>query len=232
MSIIVKTTICRALAYFDFALETGEQEPIEAALELLTTAVRPADNAGNVPLWWISNLCRHLVDDLWRPALHQNLPPEPPAGTDETYPDLRRLFIASLCARKTSEVELWPSQREAARRSTDVTDDLIVALPTSATRQRLPELALRMAFGARAADVVWLTIRRSFVMVAAGLVLGVADALVATRAMTSMLYGVTPNDPVTFAVVAALLSLTGIIASWLPARHAARIDPAATLRAE
>ncbi|WP_422026119.1 DEAD/DEAH box helicase [Pyruvatibacter mobilis] len=144
LSTILNTTICRALAYFDFALETGETEPIETARALLDAAVSLADNAGNVPLWWISNLCRHLIDDLWQHSLHENLPTEPPEGTEERYPDLRRLFISSLYARKTSEVELWPSQREAARRSTDVTDDLVVALPTSAGKTRVAEIAALM----------------------------------------------------------------------------------------
>lgn len=144
LSTILNTTICRALAYFDFALETGEPEPIESARELLGTAVTVADNAGNVPLWWISNLCRHLIDDLWQHSLHQNLPIEPPEGTEEKYPDLRRLFISSLYARKTSELELWPSQREAAKRSTDVTDDLVVALPTSAGKTRVAEITALM----------------------------------------------------------------------------------------
>lgn len=144
LSTILNTTICRALAYFDFALETGEEEPIDSARDLLATAVSLAGNAGNVPLWWISNLCRHLIDDLWQHSLHRNLPTEPPAGTEEKYPDLRRLFIGSLYARKTSEVELWPSQREAARRSTDVTDDLVVALPTSAGKTRVAEIAALM----------------------------------------------------------------------------------------
>ena len=144
LSTILNTTICRALAFFDFALETGEPEPIESARTLLATAVRLADNAENVPLWWISNLCRHLIDDLWQHSLHQTLPTEPPEGTEEKYPDLRRLFISSLYARKTSEVELWPSQREAARRSTDVTDDLVVALPTSAGKTRVAEIAALM----------------------------------------------------------------------------------------
>ena len=144
LSTILNTTICRALAHFDFALETGEPEPIESARELLDTAVSLADNAENVPLWWISNLCRHLIDDLWQHSLHQNLPTEPPEGTEEIYPDLRRLFISSLYARKTSEVELWPSQREAAQRSTDVTDDLVVALPTSAGKTRVAEIAALM----------------------------------------------------------------------------------------
>lgn len=144
LSAILNTTICRALAHFDFALETGEPEPIETARALLATAVRLADNAENVPLWWISNLCRHLIDDLWQHSLHQNLPTEPPEGTEEKYADLRRLFISSLYARKTSEVELWPSQREAAQRSTDVTDDLVVALPTSAGKTRVAEIAALM----------------------------------------------------------------------------------------
>ncbi|MCV2219115.1 DEAD/DEAH box helicase [Thauera sp. Sel9] len=144
LSTILNTTICRALAHFDFALETGESEPIETARALLATAVSLADNAENVPLWWISNICRHLIDDLWQHSLHQNLPTEPPGGTEEKYPDLRRLFISSLYARKTSEVELWPSQREAALRSTDVTDDLVVALPTSAGKTRVAEIAALM----------------------------------------------------------------------------------------
>ncbi|MBO9467233.1 DEAD/DEAH box helicase [Tropicibacter sp. R15_0] len=144
LSTILNTTICRALAFFDFALETGETEPIDTARALLDAAVSLAGNAENVPLWWISSLCRHLIDDLWQHSLHENLPTEPPDGTEEKYPDLRRLFISSLYARKTSEVELWPSQREAARRSTDVADDLVVALPTSAGKTRVAEIAALM----------------------------------------------------------------------------------------
>lgn len=145
LSTILNTTICRALAFFDFALETGENEPIALARELLDTAVSLANNAANVPLWWISKLCAHLIDDLWQHSLHENLPSEPPSGAEEKYPNLRRLFISSLYARKTSEVELWPSQREAARRSTDVTDDLVVSLPTSAGKTRVAEIATLMA---------------------------------------------------------------------------------------
>lgn len=151
LSTILNTTICRALAFFDFALETGEEGPIESARTLLATAVRVADNAENVPLWWISSLCRHLIDDLWEHSLHQSLPSESPPGTQEKYPDLRRLFISSLYARKTSEVELWPSQREAAQRSTDLADDLVVALPTSAGKTRVAEIAALMTLSSTSA---------------------------------------------------------------------------------
>lgn len=145
VALVLNTTICRALAFFDFALQTGDPEPMAAAQQLLATAVRLADSAENVPLWWLTNLCRHLVDDLWAHALHGNLPLEPPEGAlPERYAEMRRLFIASLYARKTAEIELWPSQREAARRSTDLTDDLVVALPTSAGKTRIAEITALM----------------------------------------------------------------------------------------
>ena len=117
---------------------------VDTARELLTTAISLADNAENVPLWWISKLCRNLIDDLWAHSLHETLPLSPPEGAADQYPDLRRLFIGSLCARKNAEIELWPSQREAASRSADLTDDLVVALPTSAGKTRVAEIAALM----------------------------------------------------------------------------------------
>ena len=145
VAIVLNTTICRALAFFDFALQTGDTEPMETARELLATGIRLADNAENVPLWWITSLCRHLIDDLWAHSLHENLPVVPPEGAAaEKYANMRQLFVGSLYARKNAEVELWPSQREAARRSTDLTDDLVVALPTSAGKTRVAEIAALM----------------------------------------------------------------------------------------
>ncbi|MBI6667161.1 DEAD/DEAH box helicase [Pseudomonas syringae] len=144
LAIVLNSTICRALAYFDFALETGEGEPMDKARSMLETAVRLADNAGNIPLWWTCSLCNHLIDDLWKHSLHNTIPSELPGAPEESFLDLRQMFISSLYARKTSEVELWPSQREAALRSTDVTDDLVVALPTSAGKTRVAEIAALM----------------------------------------------------------------------------------------
>ncbi|HUG41500.1 MAG TPA: ABC transporter permease [Longimicrobiales bacterium] len=108
----------------------------------------------------------------------------------------------------------------------------VYGITSQAARQRLPELGLRMALGARASDIVRLTLGRSFALVATGLAIGIAAALLATRAMGGMLYGVAPHDPVTFALLAGLLAAAGVAASWLPARRAAGVDPARTLRAE
>jgi putative ABC transport system permease protein len=108
----------------------------------------------------------------------------------------------------------------------------VYGVTAQAARQRLPELGLRKALGAHDRDIVWLTLRRGLALVAMGVALGVSVALVATRALAGMLYGVTANDPATFAVVAVFLTTAGLAASWLPARRAARVDPADTLRAE
>ena len=92
-------------------------------------------------LWWVIRLTRGLLDDLWDQSLHMVLPSRPPEGALKAYADLRTVFIASLFARKVAEVELWPSQVDAARRAADPADDLVVALPTSAGKTRIAELA-------------------------------------------------------------------------------------------
>ncbi|WP_309646189.1 DEAD/DEAH box helicase [Phenylobacterium sp.] len=144
IAIILNTTVCRALAFFDFALQTGEEALLETTRGLLADATKLADEAASVPLWWIVRLCGSMIDDLWDHSLHETLPLNPPQGGEERYQELRRLFIASLYARKSAELELWPSQREAAKRSTDVSDDLVVALPTSAGKTRIAEITALM----------------------------------------------------------------------------------------
>jgi hypothetical protein len=141
---ILNSTVCRALAYYDFALQTGEAALVTEAITLLDAGLALASNAGVVPAWWLLRLCRNLIEDLWAHSLHVNLPHDAPPGGEENYPDLRRLFLGSLYARKNAEVELWPSQREAARRSSDLSDDLVVALPTSAGKTRVAEIATLM----------------------------------------------------------------------------------------
>lgn len=141
---ILNSTMCRALAFFDFALQTGHEGQIARAVEILDDGLKLAADAGVVPAWWLLRLCRALIQDLWAHSLHENLPRDPPPGGDQTYSGLRSLFLASLYSRRSAEVELWPSQREAARRSTDLADDLVVALPTSAGKTRVAEIAALM----------------------------------------------------------------------------------------
>ena len=108
----------------------------------------------------------------------------------------------------------------------------VYGVTAQAARRRLPEFGLRMALGARGRDIHALTLRRGLSLVLVGLVLGMAAALVTSRAMAGLLYGIAANDPATFLTVTALMLAAGLAASWLPARRAARLDPAATLRTE
>jgi putative ABC transport system permease protein len=99
-------------------------------------------------------------------------------------------------------------------------------------RRRTREMGIRIALGARGRDVRWLVMRHGLRLTVVGLALGAAVALVATRAMRGLLFQVPPADPLTFAVVAAVLAATAGVASWLPALRASRADPSITLRAE
>lgn len=149
IAIILNTTICRALAYFDFALQTGEPSLLRVAESLLKKGVKLAEDAGVVSLWWIARLCHNMIGDLWEHSLHVNLPSKPPEGSEENYAVLRWLFLTSLYGRKNAEIELWPSQLEAAHRSSDTSDDLVVALPTSAGKTRVAEIAALMALSCK-----------------------------------------------------------------------------------
>jgi ABC-type antimicrobial peptide transport system permease subunit len=89
-----------------------------------------------------------------------------------------------------------------------------------------------MALGAGRRDVVRLVLTRALRIVVAGLIVGLAGAAGVTRVLQRFLFGVTPTDPVTFALVTLLLMAVGLVAAWVPARRATRIDPCTALRAE
>ncbi len=98
--------------------------------------------------------------------------------------------------------------------------------------QRAHEMGVRMALGARAADIARLVLGEGLGLTAAGLALGLAGALWATRLLRGLLYGVGPGDPVALLAGPAVLLVAGLAACWLPARRAARVDPTVAMRAE
>jgi ABC-type antimicrobial peptide transport system permease subunit len=98
--------------------------------------------------------------------------------------------------------------------------------------QRTREIGIRMALGGSERDVVRLVLRQGLTMVVAGLLLGLGASLALTRVMTRFLVGVSSSDPLTYAVVAALLGAIAIAACWIPARRATRVDPGVALRYE
>ena len=98
--------------------------------------------------------------------------------------------------------------------------------------QRSREFGIRLALGARSAEIIAMVMRQNIAVVAAGLAIGAAMAVFASRLLGNLLFEITPNDPLTFASIPALLALVALLASYLPARRSARVDPIATLRSE
>jgi putative ABC transport system permease protein len=97
---------------------------------------------------------------------------------------------------------------------------------------RTREIGIRMALGARAADVRRMVVTRGLAVTGVGVVLGLLVAFLATRLVTSVLFGVSPTDPVTFAGVVLILAAAGALAAYVPARRATRVDPVVALRTE
>jgi ABC-type antimicrobial peptide transport system permease subunit len=99
-----------------------------------------------------------------------------------------------------------------------------------AVSRRRTEIGIRMALGAAPSGVVRMVLRRVALLVALGVALGAGISVWASRFVTTLLYGLQPRDPATLVLAALVLSLIGAMAGWLPARRAARIDPARVLR--
>jgi predicted permease len=97
---------------------------------------------------------------------------------------------------------------------------------------RTGEIGIRMSLGADALRVKGMVLREGWVLLAAGLALGVIGSLLAARLLGTLLYGVAPNDPFTLIAVAALMAAVGTLACWIPAGRAAKVEPAVALRAE
>jgi superfamily II DNA/RNA helicase len=142
VDIALTQNFMRGLGAFLLAIESGEDRLVELALKELNCGFKICQTLNLVPQWWCYRLAIHLIDDLWSASFHNVIPLTPPGGNVDSWQLFRRIFIALLTRRKRAEIELWPSQIEAARRAIDTHDDLVVSLPTSAGKTRIAELCI------------------------------------------------------------------------------------------
>ena len=98
--------------------------------------------------------------------------------------------------------------------------------------ERAREIAVRIALGAERSEVIRLVLRQGMTPIALGLVIGLGGALAGSRVLQGLLYGIEPGDPASFGAGALALGAAGLLASWLPARRAAGLDPNRVLREE
>jgi ABC-type antimicrobial peptide transport system permease subunit len=89
-----------------------------------------------------------------------------------------------------------------------------------------------MAIGARPGEIIWMVLKQGMILAMVGVAVGVLGAFALTQSLKSLLFGVTPTDPTTFGVVAAVLAAAALAACYIPARRAAKVDPLQALRAE
>ncbi|PJI96532.1 RAD3-like DEAD/DEAH box helicase [Acidovorax sp. 69] len=132
-----------ALSQTLLALERGEQGLIAQAQERLKRGLSVAGEMNFVSQWWVHRLALYIVDGLWTSSFHAILPMQGPNGTEVgDWAALRKQFIASLMCRNRSEIELWPSQVDAAKRVLELDRNLVLSLPTSAGKTRIAELCI------------------------------------------------------------------------------------------
>src|SRR5262249_1871820 len=108
----------------------------------------------------------------------------------------------------------------------------LFGLMSYSVARRTNEIGIRMALGARSADVLSLVMRESMAMVAVGVAIGLAGALAASRFVATLLFGLAPTDPLPTAPAVGVMTLVSAFAAYLPARGAARVDPMVALRYE
>ena len=144
-----------AMALFLVAVDRGEGQLLDQALDRLRESLSICGEMNLVSYWWVHRVAIHLLSDLWSNTLHERVPKLPVGGNAPGWPHMRELFIASLLRRSKGEIDLWPSQIEAASRAIDQSDDLVVSLPTSAGKTRIAELCILrcLAAGKRAVFV-------------------------------------------------------------------------------
>lgn len=143
MTLALDGNFMSAMSQFMLALERGDRNLIDEARQRLQNGLSVAGELNLVAQWWVHRLTIQIINELWSVSFHEALPQVGPFKAEQgEWEKLRKLFIASLSRRNRAEIELWPSQLEAAKRALDFDVNLILSLPTSAGKTRIAEICI------------------------------------------------------------------------------------------
>jgi putative ABC transport system permease protein len=204
----------------------GDVKSTALDLEERPTLYRSLEQAAN--LNWTMVIRTRLAPGALAAALERevhSLDPELPVYAVRSMDEA----MARTLAQRTFAMRLLGLFAAAALLLSAVGISGVIAYSVS---QRTQEIGIRMALGARPADVRRMLLGEGARMAALGVGLGIAGALLLTRLMASLLYGVGPRDPVTFLLVPGILAAVALAATDLPARRASRVDPMRALRGD
>jgi ABC-type antimicrobial peptide transport system permease subunit len=152
---------------------------------------------------------------------------------DPELPVVRLATLEELVARSISQPRFYTLLLAAFASSALFLAALgLFGVMSYAVAQRTRELSVRLALGARPQALLRMVLREAMALGLAGAALGLLGALLLSRSLATLLYSVSPSDPVTLAATAAVLVATTLVAGYLPARRATRVDPVVALRAE
>jgi hypothetical protein len=130
-------TYLAGMGLFLFGVERGDEAFIIQARKRLQLALEVCAELNLCPQWWACKLTIHIIDDLWSSTFYQRLPLIPNSTHADAWATLRRHFIALLFRRVRAEIDLWPSQIEAAEKAVNEDEHIVASLPTSAGKTRI-----------------------------------------------------------------------------------------------
>jgi ABC-type antimicrobial peptide transport system permease subunit len=108
----------------------------------------------------------------------------------------------------------------------------IYGILSGSVTERMREIGLRSALGASRGDIVGMVVRQAMTLTGFGVIIGLAGAVAASRALVTLLFGISQLDPITYVAVILALAAVSALACWMPASRAAKVDPTVTLRME
>jgi hypothetical protein len=183
---------------------------------------------------WASCLCLHLTDKVSPDLLEQRLAQE----IREFDPHMPVLSVATLAQRRYNDSSVWLARLGARLAFGAGAGALflaslgIYAIKGYLVASRTAEIGIRKALGATHSGIMGMVLREGLLLTTVGLVIGLAMGLAVARVASRFLYGISPIDPVSIAVTVALLGAASLLAGYIPARRATRIDPMEALRYE
>jgi putative ABC transport system permease protein len=195
----------------------GLVQPMRPGLYMSLTTLDSADNHGSFAVVAETRGNAASVFPALRGAV-RSIDRELPLYNVRT---MRAALDASLAPRRA--IALWLAAFAAIAVTLAIGG--IYAVLSYVVGRRRHEIGIRMALGAQRHQVLGVVVRQGLRLVAVGLVLGIPAALLGMRVLASLLVGVSPYDPATYLAVAIILAITGLLAAWIPARRASKVEP-------